>query len=167
MFSAMKACQVVCGDAISYLRKMRWPQTTLIYCDPAYLMDTRRSKVEIYRHEFYRIDQHRKLLELLLGLDCMVMISGYRSSLYDAMTPTWRRVEREVVLHGGIKATECLWMNYPEPIALHDYQFLGDNFRQRERLKRIRLNWKNRLARMPILERRALSAALAEIDDGS
>jgi len=165
MFSAMKACTVICGDAISYLRKKRWPQTTMIYCDPPYLMETRRSRREIYNHEFYRIDQHKKLLELLCKLDCMVMISGYRSSLYDAMLQGWRRVEKQVTLRNGIKALECLWMNYPEPIALHDYQHLGNNFRERERLKRIRQRWKERLARMPLLERRALVDLLAESSD--
>ncbi len=167
VFSAMQACTVVYGDAISYLQKKRWARTTLIYCDPPYLMSVRRSQREIYRHEFYRIDQHRKLLDVLLGLDCMVMISGYRSSLYDAMLPAWRREERQVTLRGGVKAVECLWMNYSTPMALHDYQYLGDNFRERERLKRIRNRWKERLLRMPELERRALSSMLAEFDDAS
>lgn len=167
MFSAMSAVRIICGDAISHLRKLRCRPETLIYCDPPYLMDTRRSKLEIYRHEFYRIDQHRKLLELLLSLNCMVMISGYRSSLYDAMLQGWRRVEREVVLHGGIKATECLWMNYPEPVALHDYRYLGNTFRERERLKRIRTNMRAKLEKMTLLERRMLSAAIAEINDWS
>ncbi len=165
MFSAMKACTVIYGDAISYLQKKRWDPTTLIYADPPYLMETRRSKREIYQHEFYRIDEHKKLLKVLCGLNCMVMISGYRSSLYDAILQGWRRAERQVTLRGGMKATECLWVNYPEPVALHDYQYLGNNFRERERLKRIRHRWKERLARMPILERRALSAALAETGD--
>jgi hypothetical protein len=56
-------------------------------------------------------------------------------------------------------------MNYPEPMALHDYRYLGRNFRERERIKRKKIRWKNRLSRMPLLERRVLVATLlAEVD---
>ncbi len=166
-FSTMPDLKVVQSNAIGYLQKKRWEPATLIYCDPPYLMSSRRSKRKIYRHEFYRVSEHERLLKLLLGMDCMVMISGYRSSLYDAMLQGWRRTEREVVLRGGTKATECLWMNYPEPVALHDYQYLGNNFRERERFKRIRNNLRTKLEKMPLLERRALASALAEFNDGS
>ena len=37
---------------------------------------------------------------------------------------------------GGRLATEWVWMNYPEPIALHDYRYLGEDFREREPIKR-------------------------------
>jgi site-specific DNA-adenine methylase len=161
----MPAVTVICGDAISYLRKLRCGTETLIYADPPYLGFTRRSTRDIYRFEFLGEKQHTGLLKELLRLDCMVAISGYRSSLYDAMLPAWRRTEKVVTLRNGIKATECLWMNYPEPVALHDYRYLGQNFRERERLKRIRHRWKERLARMPLLERKALSSMLAEFDD--
>ncbi len=164
---AMPAVTVICGDAISYLRKLRCGPLTLIYCDPPYLGMTRRSKQRIYRHEFDSIEQHTTLLKVLMKLPCMVALSGYRSSLYDAILRGWRRTEKVVTLRRGVKATECLWMNYPEPVALHDYRYLGDNFRERERFKRIRTNLKERLARMPLLERRALASMIAEsCDDG-
>jgi hypothetical protein len=63
---------------------------------------------------------------------------------------------------GGRTATEWLWYNYPEPVALHDYGFLGENFRERERIKRKKQRWTDRLRTMPILERRALLAAIGE-----
>ena len=53
-------------------------------------------------------------------------------------------------------------MNYPEPLELHDYRYLGSNFRQRERLKRIRVRWLARLDRMDALERYALLSSIAE-----
>ena len=81
------------------------------------------------------------------------------------MLTAWRRVEKQVTLRNGIKATECLWMNYPEPVALHDYRYLGNNFRERERFKRIRNNLKKRWLDMPLLERLALSSMLAELSD--
>jgi hypothetical protein len=51
-------------------------------------------------------------------------------------------------------------MNYPEPDELHDYHFLGDTFRERERIRRRIERWQLRLERLPPLERRALIAAL-------
>ena len=56
-------------------------------------------------------------------------------------------------------------MNYAEPVALHDYRYLGNNFRERERFKRIRNNLKKRWLDMPLLERLALSSMLAELSD--
>lgn len=165
-FSVMPAVDVVCDDALHYLRKMRCTRSTLIYLDPPYLRETRRWQGPIYRHEFWSVEEHTKLLKILLKLPCMVAISGYRSSLYDAMLAGWRRTEKHVTLRNGLDAMECLWMNYPEPVALHDYRFLGNNFRERERLKRIKQNWSRRLLSMPLLERQALSSMIAELSDG-
>jgi len=53
-------------------------------------------------------------------------------------------------------------MNYPNPIALHDHRYLGDDFRERERIKRKKQRWVRRLHSMPILERRALLSAIEE-----
>jgi hypothetical protein len=57
-------------------------------------------------------------------------------------------------------------MNYPEPKELHDYRYLGNNFRQRERIKRIKTRWLARLDRMGALERYALLTTIAEYNDG-
>ena len=163
--TAIVSASVIRGDAVDWLKHFKYGRDALVYCDPPYLQETRRSKQAIYRHEFNTEEQHRELLKVLIKLKCNVMLSGYRSSLYDAMLKGWRRVEKEVTLRAGIKAVECLWMNYAEPMALHDYRYLGNNFRERERLKRIKHNWKERLLQMPWLERRALASVFAEIDD--
>ena len=60
-------------------------------------------------------------------------------------------------------ATEWLWMNYPEPLELYDYRYLGKNFRERERIHRKIERWKNRLIAMDSLERHAIMAAIDEI----
>jgi len=38
------------------------------------------------------------------------------------------------------------------PVALHDYRYLGANFRERERIKRKRQRWTDRLHRLLMLE---------------
>jgi hypothetical protein len=45
---------------------------------------------------------------------------------------------------------------------LHDYRYLGEDFRERERIKRKKQRWVNRLHTMPTLERRALLNAITE-----
>jgi hypothetical protein len=63
---------------------------------------------------------------------------------------------------GGRPATEWLWFNFEAPVALHDYRYLGRDFRERERIKRKKLRWTARLERMPALEKQALFSAIAE-----
>jgi len=146
-------------DAIAFLGGEGLPRETLVYCDPPYLMETRRGARAIYANEMTAL-QHRQLLRCCLGLDCMVMISGYWSELYDKALQGWRCDRRRVMTRGGTWAEECLWMNYPAPFALHDYRYLGCDFRERERIKRRKARWVARLEKMPELERFAVLDAI-------
>jgi hypothetical protein len=106
---------------------------------------------------------HRRLLRVVMGLPCAVMVSGYWSEMYGKALAGWNTVTYQAMTRGGRPATEWLWFNYPVPVALHDYRYLGQGFRERERIKRKKLRWVNRLRAMPILEKRALLSAIAEI----
>ncbi len=134
---------------------------TLIYADPPYIRETRSSGRKIYAHEFDTVEEHRALLERLASMGCMVAITGYRHPLYDSMLAGWRLVTFTAQSHGG-QRTECLWTNYPQPTELHDYRYLGANFRERERIKRKKLRWVAKLRRMNPLERWALLDAINE-----
>lgn len=94
------------------------------------------------------------------------MLSGYHSDLYDLMLPDWEVYTFESITRGGSMATEVVWMNYPNPVELHEYTYLGENFRERERIKRKKQRWVRKLQKMDILERRAISVAIAEMNDG-
>jgi DNA adenine methylase len=150
------------GDAISFLKSYQFKGGEFIYADPPYLWETRRSKRRIYHAEFGDTGQHKKLLTVLKSLPCMVAISGYQSSLYSEMLQGWRTIHYNTVTRSGKVAVEFLWMNYETPKELHDYRYLGENFRQRERLKRIRTRWLARLKRMDPLEQYMLRSAIAE-----
>lgn len=139
----------------------------LIYLDPPYLMDTRRSKGRIYHHEFSTEQEHGELLENLLTLDCMVAISGYYHDLYADLLKHWRCITFTGVTRGGGVATEYLWMNYREPLELHDYRYLGENFRKRQDINRQKTRWVQRLARMQPVQRHALMAAIDEFKAGA
>jgi DNA adenine methylase len=151
--------EFVCDDGISYLRRWRWWTGALVYCDPPYLMDTRSSPQRIYRHEL-ELPGHIALLGLLSRLPCMVMISGYESELYCRTLATWRVVKYFAMTRGGRRREELLWCNFPEPSELHDYRYLGLDYRERERIRKRRARWLVMLSQMSVLERAAVVSDL-------
>ena len=81
---------------------------TVFYLDPPYLPST-RSSAKYYRCEMTE-DDHIGLIDALKSIKGKVILSGYRSELYDSLQ--WERKEVELEnLHGKTK-TECLWRNY-------------------------------------------------------
>jgi len=159
-------------DAISYLRRQLEEgqlegRRVFIYADPPYLMETRASKRSLYTYEFGDVGRHEMLLDLLMSLPCMVALSGYWSSLYESRLQGWRSISFNAQTRGGTTAREWLWMNYPEPVELHDYSFLGANFREREKITRQKRRWKARLLRMDRLQMYALLSSIAELNDAS
>lgn len=125
-----------------------------VYLDPPYLLSTRLSG-PLYANEL-SMEQHVELLDIAKRLPCMVAISGYWSPLYAAALEGWRHIAFNVQTRGGRKAREFVWFNYPEPTALHDYRYLGNNKRQRERIARKVRTWAAGLQRLPRLERQAI-----------
>jgi site-specific DNA-adenine methylase len=158
-----RGLEIIQADAVNYLKSYKFTNNELIYCDPPYLRETRRRKRKFYKFE-YSFEQHVELLEVIKTLPCMVMISGYESDLYKEMLKGWHIHTFQAKTSIGV-ATEWLWMNYPPPSQLHDYRFLGDNFRQRERLKKKKENWVSRLKSMPVLERQALLLAIESMKE--
>jgi hypothetical protein len=151
------------GDAIEYLKKYYANERTLIYCDPPYLLETRKSGKR-YNFEF-TTSQHVELLKTLKQLSpCLIMISGYWSQLYGDELSGWNKKSFQVATRGG-QATEWVWFNFDEPAALHDYKYLGDTFRDRERIKRKHRRWINNLKKMPVLERLALLEKVENVFD--
>jgi DNA adenine methylase len=149
------------GDGLAFLRSHSFAGDELVYCDPPYLFETRSSTRTRYTFELGNAGEHRALLAIITALPCMVMISGYWSRLYATRLRDWHSIKFQAMTHGGPRA-EWLWSNFPEPVALHDYRHLGASFRERERIKRKKQRWTSRLHRLPLLERRALLAAIDE-----
>jgi len=149
-------------DAVKWLASHTVSGDTLIYLDPPYLMQTRSCQRPIYRHEF-SAKQHATLLRVINRLPCIVMISGYWSEMYAESLQGWRSVSFQAQTRGGKLATEWVWMNFNQPLELHDYRYLGENFRERERIKRKRRRWRDRLLRMDSLERHAVLMAIDEL----
>lgn len=154
---------VICGDARSFLSSYPWQGDEFVYLDPPYLMTTRSSQRNLYGCEFASEEEHAGLLALARSIPVPVGISGYWSELYARELADWRTISFQAVTRSGRLATEWLWMNYPPPLELHDYRYLGSDYRERERIKRRRERWKARLRRLPDQERHALFAAIAEV----
>lgn len=149
-----------CGDALGILQKYPFVGDELVYLDPPYLASTRAMARPMYRHELGD-DRHPFLLDIARRLPCPVMISGYWSRLYEGHLRHWHAIEYKSMTRSG-QATEFLWCNFPPPVALHDYRYLGTDFRERERIKRRKESWTTRLRHMPVLERQAVLAAIEE-----
>jgi hypothetical protein len=140
----------------------RYPFTgcELVYADPPYMLATRGEARPYQDFELSDIG-HERLLRLLRRLPCPVVLSGYFTRMYATYLKGWRLVRYRASTRGG-PVEECAWCNFQEVAALHDYSFLGDGYRERERIRKKRKRWAAKLRKMPILERQAILAAIAD-----
>jgi hypothetical protein len=136
------------------------PQT-LLYVDPPYLRSVRTRL--FYDFELESPEAHGRLLELLCGMRCMVILSHYPCRFYSERLKSWRQVSYRTMTRGGVRI-ECAWCNFPEPQVFHDPRFLGDGFRERERIKRKSTRWRLRFQTMSSAERQVVAGALASVD---
>lgn len=159
-----------CG--LSFLRsqaaRAAWRPDDFIYIDAPYLFATRSQKAPLYEHEFGEPEQHVELLKAsraAASLGAMAAISHYPCELYESLLTGWRKVEYKVGLRGGRSRIEALYLSYDRPRELHDYNFLGRDFRHREKLNRRRVTISGRLDRMFDEDEQVLYSYLAAIDD--
>jgi DNA adenine methylase len=157
------ATDIIFADAFDFLQKRKFRTTDLIYLDPPYLKSTRRNKRPIYNFEMMSDAEHIKLLNIILELKCMVMISGYESELYNDYLNSWRKESFQTTDRANNLRTETVWLNFPKTIQLHDYSFLGTNWRERDRIKQKRKRWKQRLLKMNEQEMFSLMATIEEL----
>lgn len=153
--------EALTGCGIDWLCSVEAQPDWLIYCDPPYLIHARRSQRPIYKFEMSVVD-HRRLLRWAIQSPSMVMISGYADPLYFDELADWRCVTFNAPTRGGRPALEHLWCNFPPPDRLHDYSFLGRDYRERERIRRKLDRWRAKLAALPPLERQAIIESLRD-----
>jgi len=148
-------------DALAWLGSYTPEHGDVIYADPPYIRGVRRGGHAIYEVEFDDCAGHQQLLARLHALTVPVAISHYACPLYRDLLPGWRTVQFQAATRGRV-ATETLWLNYPEPAELHDYRFIGRDYRDRWNMTRRVRRWTARLARMDRHEQLAMMAALRE-----
>ena len=104
----LREVQIECTPAVKLIAQFNYPDV-LIYCDPPYLLSTRRGKQ--YRCEMTE-DDHLQLLDVLKKHKGPAIISGYQSELYDAELYGWHK---ETILTTDLLSQlkkEVLWMNF-------------------------------------------------------
>ena len=85
-------------------------ESTLFYCDPPYMADTRPNCRNAYVNEFANVDHHA-LARALASLEGMAIISGYRCDLYDDLYRDWPRFEKSTVIRGKRRCVESIWLS--------------------------------------------------------
>jgi DNA adenine methylase len=148
------------GDRGS-LRGLVEDPETLVYLDPPYLEGTRQSGLYAFEHETEI--EHLRLLRWCRGAKCRVMISGYRSELYERALAGWRMLEYRAMTRGGSR-TECVWLNFGAEERRHEPARAGWDYRERERIKRKARSWAAMYRAMAAGERSAVREALDGVD---
>ncbi len=142
------------ADASGYLSHLKKTSDNgvFLFADPPYLKETRSCQGNLYDFEMADPVAHEKLLRELMQYKCNVLITHYPCKLYNDLLKTWRKVDIKGRTRNGMR-TERLYMNYPAPVALHDYQYIGDDYRAREEYKKMANNMVAKFQRMSELER--------------
>jgi len=150
---------LVCGRAEDFLSQYKFLGDELVYSDPPYHPQTRR-RARVYSCD-YSVEDHQRLLSLLISLPCMVVLSGYSNSLYDEALVGWRTHQFLSKTHTDVRE-ETLWFNFDRPVALHDSRYLGNNFRSRQATKRRVQRLQDKVKGMDPIERAMFSRWLNE-----
>lgn len=117
-------------DALRIIEQFDTPHT-LFYLDPPYLHSTRITTHE-YGEQEMSVEQHERLLELLLQVKGKVILSGYPSPLYDGKLENWSTVDFDLPNNSASgsskqRMTERLWCNFaPAPARKAKQIKLGD-----------------------------------------
>lgn len=101
-----------------------------LYIDPPYLGDTRDNDA-VYRYEMATPEEHAELAAALSNVEASVVVSGYRSELYDSLYEGWYTEEwaTSTTQGGKGKATcEVLWSNRPlgNRVQLSMFDYLSE-----------------------------------------
>jgi len=156
-----EATNIHCADAFDkltdpYVFNYNDPKQVLIFLDPPYPLETRSSKRR-YKNELTD-EQHVKLLEWAVNAKYNIVISTYPNDLYASMLKDWNRTEYFSTDRRSNKRLEHLYFNFEKPTVLHQYTHIGNNYRERENIKRQITRWKNKFSKMsPLLQNAILN----------
>ena len=128
-----RPASLIHGDGIEFLEQYGFEGHEVVYCDPPYLPVTRK-RSRVYRYDASEAD-HRRFLELLVTIDANVLISGYDNVLYRDFLQSWNTYRFQAKSHNGLR-DETIWYNFSRPKKLHDYRYLGQNYRERQTIRR-------------------------------
>lgn len=94
----MMQVQIEHDDFARIIERYDAPET-LFYLDPPYIAETRRSGG--YKHEM-SIDDHKRLVEMLLNIKGKALLSGYKHDIYEPLEQAgWERRDFETACHAA------------------------------------------------------------------
>ena len=114
----LKEVQVENLDILELIKKYD-KEDTLFYLDPPYILDTRKQK-KSYDYEMTD-EQHKELVDTLIGIKGKVVLSGYDHPIYNKLLDNgWSKVvigeyaKRSQKTNEGelSKGKEFVWVNY-------------------------------------------------------
>ena len=147
--------------------KNNYIKPTYIYLDPPYLLDSRKSSKKQYKYELTK-DQHIQILQTITTINkdknlnnIFIGISCLKNDLYKEYLSDWRLLKFWNQTRRG-KQLEYLYMNYPEPTVLHQYNYLGKDYREREKIQNQIKRNVDRLKNMNPTLRNAIVTAINE-----
>lgn len=134
---------------------------TFFYFDPPYLISSRTSAKQLYQYNW--IDsQHEEFIKRMLKMKSQVMISHYPCKMYDQAFKKWHSFTFKSTTRGGLRE-EKIYMNYATPSLIQDYSYVGNNFTDRQRIKRKAERLHSKLSNLPALEKAAILSTLLKI----
>lgn len=108
-----------CRPALEVIAAYGAHRSVLIYADPPYLdsVRTHGGYGDMYNAEMRTTETHAELAQVLREAKAAVVLSGYRSPLYDDLYAGWHQVEIGAQAGNGHARwrTEVVWSNRPFP----------------------------------------------------
>lgn len=130
-----------------------------IYLDPPYPMKERKSQRTLYTWDWENEADHTLFLYRCSNVKCNAMISTYPNPLYDEYLKDWHHADFKAMTRGGLR-DERIYFNYPPPFILHDFQYLGRDYRHRLNIKRKVARINEKLNKMKPVERTAILSSI-------
>lgn len=143
MASLAEMCDTVYGVELASHKSTMWtasqksailPAEIFLFLDPPYLLESRSYKKPIYPFEMADMESHKRLIQKINQLSCAgisIMVTHYPNKFYDEGLPCFSHIDVQSRTRKG-PVTERVYINYKLNGQLHDYSFIGGNFRERE-----------------------------------
>lgn len=134
----------------------------MYFFDPPYSFQMRKSKRNIYEHEWSE-QQHYYFLSFIKEIftpgengQIYCMITHPRCAMYENALKGWFTIDIEYQTRGGMMQ-DTIWMNYDiTQLKLLCTDFIGDDYTERQAFKRKKDRWAKRLNSMNLHERQAM-----------
>lgn len=148
-------------DALIFLKNKlldlisKYEDVPVIYLDPPYPLSSRKSTAKLYDFEMTD-SQHQNLLSIIKNMRYPILISTYKNKMYKDNLPKWFKLNFSVGTRNG-KAIETVYYNYSLSNGLlHDYRYLGNDFKDRERIRLKIDRWVKGLDKLEVREQMAI-----------